>query len=233
MNSFFTCNLHWKGLRLFGIDTIICCVLALPVSQTFAQQAVVDFFPIPDQSEYFSVVVSMWPHSEDEISAERIEFPLQYSVSSLRLMSGEWLLEKSDPLVKEETFTRSWFLARKNVADLRRFTDVLDDAAFRNREEMYATGEWPRDWEYQLYEAYSDVRLLGIVRYGYAYLLLVDFKTNGPGNGITTIQTVLINGEYRQSDVTPGLDEATGSLLFSGPISNGIHRELKQRIGIE
>lgn len=208
--------------------------LTFVASQAISQQAAVEFSQSQSQSDFETFVVSILPVVETDISVDEVEFSVQYIVSNFKLMSGQWLLDKPGTYSEEEKFVRSWFLARKNVSELQRFVDVLDDEAFRKREEMYAIDEWPRDWEYQLYESYLDVRLLGLVKYGNTFMFLVDFKTaEGVSSGFTTIQTILINGAYRQSDATPGLDEATGPLLFSGPIGNELHRELKLRIGIQ
>jgi len=209
-------------------------LLTFVASKSISQQAVVEFSKSQNQTDFETFTVSILPVTETAIGVDDAEFSVQYTVRNFRLMLGQWLLDKSNTYSQEETFVKSWFLARKNVAELQRFVDVLDDEAFRRREELYATGEWPRDWEYQLYERYLDVRLLGLVRYGHSFMFLVDFKTSdGVSSGFTTIQTIFTNGAYRQSDSTPGLDEATGPLLFSGPIGNELHRELKQRIGIQ
>ena len=138
------------------------------------EMATIEFIESSDQSEFGSMVLSFFPQTEFSLTDEDSEHSIQFRISSIKPVSGEWLLEKTSSFSKEEEFVRSWFLAYKDVKDLSKFENVLSTSSLQRAEEQYASGERPRDWELDAFDQYSDVRLLGLARYGYIHLLFVE-----------------------------------------------------------
>ena len=218
-----------RARTIAALFTVAFACLSQPAT---GQQITVEFTSNPDQSDYRSVIVSYLPDAGLPLSEEDSEYAIRYEVGSIRPLSGRWLIDQELDLTEEEVFVKSWFLAYKDVADLSKFENVLSASSLIRAEEQYASGERPRDWEYEVFDPYADVRLLGLARYGYAYLFIVEMdRIDGQGDGNTTIRAIQEDGEYRQSGTAVPLDDATSGLTF-GVTADLIVQELKRLIGI-
>ena len=219
------------GIRQSVSITAVTLGFTIFCKTVVGQDIKVEFKPNPSWSEYQSVVVSYLPQTYIPLTIEDSEYAIQYEVASIRPLSGRDIMSQEAGLTKEENFVRSWFLAYKDVGDLSKFESVLSVKSFSRAEEQYASGERPRDWEYGAFEPYEDVRLLGLARYGYAYLFIVEMKRlDGKKGGNTAVRAILENGEYRQSGVDVPLDDATTGLTL-GSTADLVIESLKLQIG--
>lgn len=213
------------------ILTFASLVFLLAPKTVFGQQLTIEFSPNPDSSEYESLIVSHLPEFEFGYGEEDAEFTVQYVLSSIKVLSGEWLIERSGELTAEESFATNWFLTVfKNPNDVQGMVEVLDEAYFGTVSERHAEGEFPTEFELTESEMYSDIRLLGVARYGSQHILFADLNPidQGEASGFVLI-TGYADGQYRLSGA---YDNATVTLLF-GFIPLEIHKALRARIGIE
>ena len=197
----------------------------------FSQQLSVEFSSNAVSNDYDTLTVYNLPEIDFPLLAEDAVYSVQYELGSTRLMSGEWLLQKQSNLTKEEYFAKEWFMkVFKNPYDIQGMIEVLDEEYFNTISERNANGDFPTDFELTEAELYSDIRLLGLSRYGNQYILFADLQPidQGEASGFV-MYTTMVNGKYR---LKGNFDNATISLLF-GLIPLEIRRALRERLGID
>ena len=225
-------NLKYFLLSSFAFKFLVAPTLLLLFTHTgFSQQLIIEFSPNTDASEYETLTVSSLPQLDSPYNEGDADYTVQYVLSSIKTLSGEWLLEKSGELAAEENFAIQWFLtALKNPSDIQGMREVVDDEYFRVISERHATGDFPTEFELTESEKYSDIRLLGLARYGFQRLLFADLKPIGEGeaSGIMLV-TGVSNGVYH---LIGTWDNGTMTLLF-GFVPLEIRESLRKRIGIQ
>lgn len=223
-----------KGFLLpnFAFKFLAALTLLLLFTRTgFSQQLTIEFSPSTGSSEYETLTVSSLPQLASPYSEGDADYTVQYVLSSIKTLSGEWLLEKSGELTAEENFAKQWFMtALKNPNDIQGMKELVGDEYFRVISERHAAGDYPNEFELTESEKYSDIRLLGLARYGFQRLLFADLKPIGGGeaSGIMLVAGVS-NGGYH---LIGTWDNGTVTLLF-GYVPLEIRKSLRNRIGIQ
>ncbi len=212
------------------INSIPAISLILVVEAVSGQQISTEFFSNENTDEFETASLSFLP--ETDKSTEDFDFPVEYILTSVEQQTGEWLLEKMEPLSIEEEFAKKWFLSvLKNPADLQGKAEVLEENAFQDVSARHASGELPSEFDLELARRFSDIRLLALVRYGYQYLLFADLRPIELQEQVSgfTLNTVIVDGEHR---AIGAIDNATISLLF-GAVPLAVQQRLRERIGLE
>lgn len=223
--------------------TAFCLLLTLlatePATVVFAQDYDLQMTEIDRAASIYRARLVMSPVSSD--SQETAESghsgtPLEGSQSvalefTVQLdQSNEWLLEDipGRELTDEEVFTRDLFLAYRSATSWTELRNYMDEEMFREREAQYARNEELRQRQLTALREYSDVRLLGVIRYGEYHFFLTIMKRPSETApemraGVTTRKH---QGRYVQ---TSELDtDSTTSLFQTQALRRAIYSKLDE-----
>jgi len=168
--------------------TILMCFLAFVLAGTltsviFAQTFDLEMSELDESDSLYRAKLTLSPLAENvtqpdgsidsEDSSSNIH-TLAFEFTVQLGQSNTWLLE-DDPdrqLTEEEVYARDLFLARRGATSISDLRDYVDDEYYRVYDELYARDEAARNLQLSAFRNFTDVRLLGVIRYGDFYLFL-------------------------------------------------------------
>ncbi|MDT8398987.1 MAG: hypothetical protein RQ899_10275 [Pseudomonadales bacterium] len=187
---------------------------------------------IPDDNElgFYTVRIRLLPYALPENPGYNKPVPIVVKFSFKIFAEGKWLVDQEDINFPEEILVKEYFLALKNlenVKDLEKFydyeTNVIKQKIFENDKKLF-------DSVTRNYSQFSDIRLIGSIKYGYYDLLLTQYLHNSGRDQTTSIGGFIAINLDDGYKITDGPGITGGDMIFHNLFRTEIRDALIEKI---